>query len=54
MQMRGMQVTDNQELGIFDTVRNLAIGACAGIFAGAIAFCSEAVFGYADILATLF
>lgn len=54
MQMRGMQVIDTQEAGLFGTVRNLLIGAFAGVFAGVLAFFSEAVFGYADILATLF
>lgn len=54
MQMRGMQVIDTRETGLFGTVRNLLIGALAGIFTGILAFFSEAVFGYADILATLF
>lgn len=54
MQTRGMQVMDTQETGVLGTVRNLMIGALAGVFTGVLAFCSEAVFGYADILATLF
>lgn len=54
MQMRGMQDFDTREMGVLGTVRNLLIGAFAGVFTGILAFCSEAVFGYADILATLF
>lgn len=53
---RDVQFTEQQEsaTGFGGTIRNLSIGIAAGIFAGATAFVSEAVFSYADTLAVLF
>ena len=53
---QSMEHTEHHETtgGFGGTVRNLLIGMAAGIFAGAAAFVSEAVFSYADTLAVLF
>ncbi len=56
MVTRGLEHTEHSDTtgGFGGTVRNLLIGMAAGIFAGAAAFMSEAVFSYADTLAVLF
>ena len=56
MHTNTLQHADQHEatVGFGGTVRNLLIGMAAGIFAGVIAFVSEAVFSYADTLAVLF
>ena len=56
MLLRGSQSGTHKDegLGFGGTVRNLGIGMVAGIFAGAAAFISEAVFSYADTIAVLF
>lgn len=56
MHGKGLQNTERHDASndFGGTVRNLLIGMAAGIFAGAVALVSEAVFGYADTLALLF
>ena len=54
MLTRGMETGSDKEYGFGGTIRNLGIGIVAGIFAGAAAFVSEAVFSYADTIAVLF